>query len=223
MSENHTHEHEHHHDDEHAHHHFPSEESYRTLELLIQALVTKNVVTLEELKRTQTETEKGDPKQGARMVVRAWLDPAYRERLIADGTMAAEEMGYSMIGAPPLGVLENTSEVHNLVVCTLCSCYPRKLLGYPPDWYKSDTYRARAVRDPRGLLSEWGVNLSPNTQIHIVDSTADYRWMVLPIRPEGTEKFTEEQLFDLLTRDCLVGAGLPNEAIPSDSSRTVQS
>ena len=118
-------------------------------------------------------------------------------------------MGYSMIGSPPLGVLENSPTVHNLVVCTLCSCYPRKLLGYPPDWYKSDAYRARAVRDPRGLLREWGVKLPLSTQINIVDSTADYRWMVLPMRPLGTKQFTEEQLFDLLTRDCLVGAGLP--------------
>jgi nitrile hydratase len=210
--------HSHHHDHEHAHHHFPSAESYRTLDRLIQALVAKSVVTLEELKRTQIETEKGDPKQGARMVVRAWSDPAYRERLLADGSTAAEEMGYSMIGSPPLGVLENTPAVHNLVVCTLCSCYPRKLLGYPPDWYKSDAYRARAVRDPRGLLSEWGVKLPLSTQIHIVDSTADYRWMVLPMRPAGTEQFSEEQLFDLLTRDCLVGAGLPQ----ADSSVSAQ-
>lgn len=221
MTENHTHEHEHQHDDEHAHHHVPSQESYQTLDRLIQALVAKNVVTLEELKRTQIETEKGDPKQGARMVVRAWLDQTYKERLLADGTAAAEEMGYSMIGAPPLGVLENTPETHNLVVCTLCSCYPRKLLGYPPDWYKSDAYRARAVRDPRGLLSEWGVKLSSNTEIHIVDSTADYRWMVLPMRPTGTEQFTEEQLFELLTRDCLVGAGIPKDATLSDVSPRV--
>ena len=212
----HAHDHGHSHTDYHHRHHFPAAESYRSLDRLIDALISKGVVTLEELQRTRVETEKGDPRQGARMAVRAWVDKDYRELLLRDGTAAAEAMGYSMIGAPPLGVLENTPEVHNLVVCTLCSCYPRKLLGYPPDWYKSDAYRARAVRDPRGLLSEWGVSLSQHTEIHITDSTADHRWMVLPMRPAQTENMTQEQLVELVTRDCLVGAGLPTD--PSQSS-----
>ncbi len=215
--ENHEHhEHDHdHHDHHHDHgdgahsHHFPSAESFRTLDLVVNALIKKGVVTLEELQRTQLDTQKGSPEQGARMVVRAWLDKDYKELLLSDGTAAAEAMGYSMIGAPPLSILENTPEVHNLVVCTLCSCYPRKLLGYPPAWYKSEAYRARAVRDPRGLLTEWGVNLGQKTEIRVADSTADYRWMVLPMRPEKTESLSEEQLVQLVTRDCLVGAGLP--------------
>lgn len=208
-----THDHDHDHDHSHGHdhssHHFPAPESFRMLDLVVTALVKKGVVTLEELQRTQLDTQKGSPEQGARMVVRAWLDQDYKELLLHDGTAAAEAMGYSMIGAPPLSILENTPDIHNLVVCTLCSCYPRKLLGYPPAWYKSEAYRARAVRDPRGLLTEWGVHLSNDTEIRVADSTADYRWMVLPMRPAQTEGMTEQELVDLVTRDCLVGAGLP--------------
>ena len=118
-------------------------------------------------------------------------------------------MGVSMAGAPPLGVLEDKPGLHHLVVCTLCSCYPRAVLGYPPNWYKSFEYRSRAIRDPRGVLAEWGTALPPDTKIRVVDSTADYRWMVLPLRPAGTEGWSEDQLAALVTRDALVGVALP--------------
>ncbi len=210
MTGNHHHDHDHDHEHGHDHrHHYPAPESYRTLERLTQILVAKGILTLEELETTRADTEKANPQHGARMVVKAWLDRDYRQLLLEDGTAAAEAMGYSMVGAPPLGVLENTPTTHHLVVCTLCSCYPRKLLGYPPDWYKSAAYRGRAVRDPRNLLAEWGVKLHDSTEIRVVDSTADYRWMVLPMRPAGTDGMTEEQLVSLISRDSLVGADLP--------------
>jgi hypothetical protein len=146
------------------------------------------------------------------MVARAWTDPAYRDLLIRDGSAAAEAMGVSMAGAPPLGVLPDTDRVHHLVVCTLCSCYPRAVLGYPPHWYKSSAYRARAVRDPRGVLAEWGTTVPDDMEIRVVDSTADYRWMVLPTRPAGTEDWSEPRLASLVTRDALVGVSLPKVA-----------
>jgi nitrile hydratase len=128
--------------------------------------------------------------------------------MLEDGTQAAEDLGIPMRGAPPLGVLENTAEVHNLVVCTLCSCYPRAVLGYPPFWFKSAAYRARGVRDPRGLIAEWGTVLPEGVKVRVVDSTADYRWMVLPRRPAGTEGWSEERLAELVTRDSMIGTGL---------------
>jgi nitrile hydratase len=129
--------------------------------------------------------------------------------MLRDGTAAAEAAGVSMAGMPPLGVLEDTDSVHHLVVCTLCSCYPRAVLGYPPHWYKSAAYRARAVRDPRGVLAEWGTVLADSTEIRVVDSTADYRWMVLPQRPKGTEGWDAARLAALVTGDALVGVALP--------------
>jgi nitrile hydratase len=143
------------------------------------------------------------------MVARAWTDPEYRRLLLTDGTAAAERMGVSMAGAPPLGVLEDTPALHHVIVCTLCSCYPRAVLGYPPHWYKSFAYRARVVREPRAVLAEWGTVLPPGVEVRVVDSTADYRWMVLPMRPAGTEGWSEEQLMALVTRDVLVGVALP--------------
>ena len=143
------------------------------------------------------------------MVAKAWTDPAYRALLLSDGKAAAEEMGVSMAGAPPLGVLENTPARHHLVVCTLCSCYPRAVLGYPPNWYKSFAYRSRAVREPRAVLAEWGLNLADNVELRVVDSTADYRWMVLPMRPAGTEGWDEARLASLVTRDAMIGVAVP--------------
>jgi hypothetical protein len=143
------------------------------------------------------------------MVAKAWTDPAYRELLLTDGKQAAEMMGVSMAGAPPLGVLENTPGRHHLVVCTLCSCYPRAVLGYPPNWYKSFEYRSRAVREPRAVLAEWGLNLPDSVETRVVDSTADFRWMVLPMRPAGTEGWDVERLAAIVTRDCLVGVAVP--------------
>ena len=129
--------------------------------------------------------------------------------MIEDGTRAAETMGITMRGLPPLGVLESTETVHHLVVCTLCSCYPRAVLGYPPYWYKSAAFRARAVRDPRGLLREWGTLVPENTRISVVDSTADYRWMVLPCRPPGTDGWTAEQLASIVHEGDMIGVTVP--------------
>jgi nitrile hydratase len=179
------------------------------LEALIGALKAKSIITEEELVARQAQTDRASPEIGARMVARAWLDPEWRSQLLSDGSAAAEAMGVSMAGAPPLGVLEDTPRRHHLVVCTLCSCYPRAVLGYPPHWYKSFGFRARAVRDPRGVLAEWGTMLPDGMDIRVVDSTADYRWMVLPLRPDGTEGWSEDQLAAIVTRDALVGVALP--------------
>jgi nitrile hydratase alpha subunit len=187
----------------------PRPESLALLERLLAALEAKGIVTAAEIAERQAITDRASPEIGARMVARAWTDPAYRALLLADGTAAAEAMGVSMAGAPPLGVLENTPTRHHLVVCTLCSCYPRAVLGYPPGWYKSFAYRARAVREPRAVLAEWGTHLPEGVEVRVVDSTADYRWMVLPMRPEGTEGWDEARLAAIVTRDALVGVAVP--------------
>lgn len=187
----------------------PRPSSVAALEKLLCVLTAKGVVTEEEIAARQAQTDKASPENGARMVARAWRDPDYRRLMLTDGTAAAEAIGVSMAGAPPLGVLEDTARLHHVIVCTLCSCYPRALLGYPPHWYKSFAYRARVVREPRAVLAEWGTVLPQGTEVRVVDSTADYRWMVLPVRPAGTEGWTEEQLMALVTRDVLVGVALP--------------
>ena len=184
-------------------------DSIAALDRLLGALKARGVVSDEELAARQASTDRASPETGARMVARAWLDPEYRALLLRDGKAAAEAMGVSMAGAPPLGVLEDTPARHHLVVCTLCSCYPRAVLGYPPHWYKSFTYRARAVREPRAVLAEWGTALPDSVDVRVVDSTADYRWMVLPLRPAGTEGWDEDRLAAIVSRDALVGAALP--------------
>ncbi len=183
--------------------------SMALLEKLVDALLAKGVITEAALAEQQASTDRASPEIGGRMVARAWLNPEYRALLLADGKAAAEQMGVSMAGAPPLGVLEDTAKRHHLVVCTLCSCYPRAVLGYPPYWYKSFEYRSRAVREPRAILAEWGTGLADDVDIRVVDSTADYRWMVLPQRPAGTEGWSEDQLTAIVTRDVLVGVALP--------------
>ena len=188
-------------------------ESDKLLVALRALLTSKGLLSSDEISARITSTDKGSPAQGARMVARAWTDPAFRARMLADGTAAAEEMGIMMRGMPPLGVLENTPEVHNLVVCTLCSCYPRAVLGYPPFWYKSAAYRARAVRDPRGLIGEWGTVLPDNVKLRVVDSTADYRWMVLPMRPKGTEGWSAEQLATIVREGDMVGVTVPTATV----------
>jgi nitrile hydratase len=187
----------------------PTAESVALLERFVAALKARGVVTEEEIADRIERTDRASPEIGARMVARAWTDPAYRRLLLTDGSAAAEEAGVSMAGMPPLGVLEDTDEIHHLVVCTLCSCYPRAVLGYPPHWYKSAAYRARAVRDPRGVLAEWGTALPDGVEVRVVDSTADYRWMVLPQRPTGTEGWDAAKLAAIVTRDHLVGVSLP--------------
>ena len=182
----------------------------RLLGAVRRLLVAKRVVTEAELAERMEATDNASPGQGARMVALAWTDPAYRALMLEDGTKAAEALNIPMRGMPPLGVLENTDAVHNLIVCTLCSCYPRAVLGYPPFWYKSAAYRARAVRDPRGLLSEFRTTLPDDVKIHVVDSTADYRWMVLPQRPAGTEGWSVEQLAAIVREGDMVGVTIPS-------------
>jgi hypothetical protein len=176
----------------------------------VRALLSaKGIASPAEIAERIAITDRANPGQGARMVAKAWTDPAYRARMLEDGAKAAEELGIPMRGMPPLGVLEDTDDLHNLVVCTLCSCYPRAVLGYPPFWYKSASYRARAVRDPRGLLAEWGTVLAEGVRIRVVDSTADYRWMVLPRRPAGTKNWSEEKLASIVREGDMVGVTLP--------------
>jgi nitrile hydratase len=154
------------------------------------------------------ETQIG-PHNGARVVARAWVDPEFKKRLLQDATEAANSLGHVSPVGSHLIALENTPEQHNLVVCTLCSCYPWEVLGLPPVWYKSAPYRSRAVIDPKGVLADFGLKLPEQTNVRIWDSTAETRFLVLPMRPEGTDGWSEEQLAELVTRDSMVGTGLP--------------
>jgi Nitrile hydratase, alpha chain len=187
-------------------------DSEKLLAAVRDLLAAKGVASSAEIAERIAITDAANPGQGARMVAKAWTDPAYRSLMLHDGTKAAELLGIPMRGMPPLGVLENTAEVHNLVVCTLCSCYPRAVLGYPPFWFKSAAYRARGVRDPRGLLTEWCTVLPDGVKIRVVDSTADYRWMVLPLRPVGTEDWSEEKLASIVREGDMIGVTIPRAA-----------
>jgi hypothetical protein len=184
-------------------------QSDRLLAAVRSLLAQKGIASDAEIAERIAVTDRASPQQGARMVARAWTDPDFRAALLADGTAAAEAMGIPMRGLPPLGVLENEAGLHHLVVCTLCSCYPRAVLGYPPFWFKSPAYRARAVRDPAGVLAEWGTVLPSGTRIRVVDSTADYRWMVLPLRPAGTEGWDEARLAALVREGDMIGVTVP--------------
>jgi hypothetical protein len=172
-------------------------------------LEAKGIASTAEIAERIAVTDRASPGQGARMVARAWTDPDYRALLLDDGSKAAEMLGIPMRGMPPLGVLENAPGLHHLVVCTLCSCYPRAVLGYPPYWFKSAGYRSRAVRDPRGLIAEWGTVLPEGTKVTVVDSTADYRWMVLPMRPAATDGWTEAQLASIVHEGDMIGVTVP--------------
>ncbi len=156
----------------------------------------------------ETYEKKIGPRNGARVVAKAWADPAFRKRLFADGTAAIGELGFGGRSGTDLVAIENTPSVHNMVVCTLCSCYPWPLLGLPPVWYKSAPYRSRTVADPRGVLREFGVELPADTEIRVWDSTSETRYLVVPMRPDGTGGWSEEQLADLVTRDSMIGTGL---------------
>jgi len=184
----------------------------RLLGAVAALLAEKGITSPAEIAQQIAATDAAAPAQGARMIAKAWTDADYRAALLADGTRAAEMLGIPMRGAPPLGVLEDTEDLHHLVVCTLCSCYPRAVLGYPPFWYKSAAYRARAVRDPRGLLAEWGTMLAPGIRLRVVDSTADYRWMVLPLRPAASEGWSEQQLASLVRETDMIGVTLPGHS-----------
>lgn len=204
---------DHHHHDHHDHDHpHPIREDqddtmtyYRVMEEAVRQLaIEKGLFTAAELQRQVEETDARVPANGAKVVARAWMDDDFKSRLLADPKEAVESIGGD-IGPTHLIVVENTTEVHNVIVCTLCSCYPRWLLGLPPDWYKSRAYRSRVVREPRTVLREFGTEISDNREVRVHDSTADMRYMVLPKRPEGTDGMSEEQLVDIIGRDSMVG------------------
>jgi len=177
----------------------------RAMQELLEA---KDVVTAEEIRRRMEIFEEDFPFRGSRVVARAWVDPAFKRRLLEDGRAACLEMGIP-IEAERLIAVENTPEVHNVIVCTLCSCYPRSLLGMPPTWYKSRAYRSRVVFEPRAVLREFGTVLPDNVTVRVHDSNADMRYLVVPMRPEGTADWSEERLAGILTRDTLVGVTVP--------------
>ncbi|RJF69920.1 nitrile hydratase subunit alpha [Rhodopseudomonas palustris] len=199
--------------DVHAHHHDHDHSDLSDTELRVRALETilteKGYVdpaALDVLIETY-ETKVG-PRNGARVVAKAWNDPAYRERLLKDATAAIAELGYSGRQGEHIVAVENTPATHNMVVCTLCSCYPWSVLGLPPVWYKSAPYRSRTVKEPRAVLADFGVTLPDETAIRVWDSTAEIRYLVVPMRPAGTEGLSEDRLADLVTRDSMIGTGL---------------
>ena len=213
------HEHAHHHggyDVDPTRHHPPQpdlEDTAFNRHQLMQMAVTgllieKGVFSADEMRAQIEHMDSIGPGRGAELVARAWVDDGFRARLVADSKNAAAELGMD-IGPIPILVMENTPDTHNLVVCTLCSCYPRLLLGIPPDWYKSRSYRSRAVREPRAVLAEFGTEVGPEVTVRVHDSTADMRYMVLPMRPEGTGDLREEALAKLVTRDTLIGVAVP--------------
>ena len=175
---------------------------------LRELLVEKGVLTNEQVDAEVEAMRNRTPERGARVVAKAWTDAFFKKRLLENGTKACEELGLE-IPALKLVVVENTPQVHNAIVCTLCSCYPRMLLGIPPDWYKSRNYRSRMVREPRKVLAEFGLRIDEKTQIRVHDSSADMRYMVLPMRPAGTEGWTEERLAGIVNRDSMIGVAVP--------------
>ena len=172
-----------------------------------ELLIEKGEVTAQEINAQINAMDARSPANGAQVVARAWTDPAFRDALLADASAATRDMGFD-IGPMKLIALENTDAVHNVVVCTLCSCYPRNLLGLPPDWYKSRAYRSRTVKEPRKVLAEFGVNLPDRTTVRVHDSTADMRYVVIPARPSGTQNLDADALAKLVTRDSMIGTGL---------------
>ncbi|HVA38652.1 MAG TPA: nitrile hydratase subunit alpha [Candidatus Dormibacteraeota bacterium] len=208
MSETH---HHHGHDHDHAHDHAGSATMAQRVATLVGALERKGIVTADQLDRTvEGFLAHCKPANGAAVVARAWVDPAFKGRVLADANAAIEELGFDMShwAYVKLRAVENTARVHNVIVCTLCSCYPLSLLGPSPTWYKSVAYRSRVVRDPRGVLEEFGVHLDPGVEIRVWDSTAELRYIVLPQRPAGTETLTESELAELVTRDSMIGTGV---------------
>jgi nitrile hydratase len=199
------HDHDHHHD--HDHQVVPSDPALR-VKALESLLVAKGIVDRAALDAlVDTYEHKVGPRNGARVVARAWADDAYKQRLLAHASAAIAELGYGGAEGEQMVVVENTAKVHNLVVCTLCSCYPWPVLGLPPVWYKSAAYRARSVIDPRGVLREFGLELADDVEVRVWDSTAELRYLVLPERPAGTEHLNESELAALVTRDAMVGVG----------------
>ena len=202
---------DHHHTHDHAHSYLPSDPELR-VKAVETLLLNKGLIdskTLDEL--IDTYENRIGPKNGANVVAKAWVDPEYKKRLLIDATSAIRELSYQGRQGENMVVVENTPEIHNVIVCTLCSCYPWPVLGIPPTWYKSDEYRSRTVREPRKVLLEFGLPLDPKVQIKVWDSTAEIRYLVLPMRPKGTENMNESELAELVTRNSMIGTGLPKE------------
>ena len=211
--------HDHHHDhDDLQHGHAPPQKdhdagpmsAYEVLEEAVRALlIEKGVLTAEEIAAQVDVMDSRSPALGARAVAHAWTDRAFKKRLMADTRAALAELGIDIGTLAEFRVVENTPEVHNVIVCTLCSCYPKMLLGIPPAWYKSLAYRSRTVVDPRGVLAEFGVSIADDVTVRVHDSTADLRYIVLPMRPKGTKGWSEDRLAAIVTRDCMIGTALP--------------
>ncbi|HEX2648795.1 MAG TPA: nitrile hydratase subunit alpha [Burkholderiales bacterium] len=182
---------------------------FQLMEISLRELLVEKGMLTEDAIRAEVQAMRGrTPERGAKVVARAWVDPAFKKSLLENGTKAVEDFGLEIPGLK-LVVVENTADVHNVIVCTLCSCYPRMLLGIPPDWYKSRNYRSRMVREPRAVLGEFGLSLDDKTTIRVHDSTADMRYIVLPRRPAGTEGWSEEKLASIVSRDCMIGVAVP--------------
>jgi nitrile hydratase len=208
---------EHEHDHDHPHEPIgngdepPAAARVRALE---QLLIEKGAISRDDVRKRIDWLVSRSPADGARLVARAWVDPDFRQRLLSDARSAALELGLDPGPSPVVVAVENTDDVHHMVVCTLCSCYPRALLGPPPAWYKSLPYRSRAVSDPRGVLDEFGVELGDDVELRVLDSTADIRYLVMPRRPAGTEGMSEDELAALITRDSMIGVAQPAAPAP---------
>lgn len=212
---------EHHDEAEHEGIHPDTSLSYRARRAVAihELLLEKGVIGPGEVEDQVNRVRSRSPSDGAKVVARTWVDPEFKSRLLADARSAVGEMGYSLTHDAELAVLENTRDVHHLVVCTLCSCYPTALLGPPPDWYKSFSYRQRAVVEPRAVMSEFGLDVGDDVQVRVVDSTADLRYLVLPRRPDGTDGMTEDELASLVTRDSMIGV---SEALKPETAMPVE-
>ena len=203
----------------HSHDHAPIETAegpsyFEILEISVRELLTeKGLISADEHRRHIEVLDSRNPTLGSKVIARAWIDSDYRERLLEDGSTACEELGITMYDDTKLIVHENTNEVHNVIVCTLCSCYPRPVLGLPPDWYKSKSYRARIVKEPRQVLSEFGLKIADEKTIRVHDSNANMRYLILPQRPLGTEGWSEDQLASIVTRDTMIGVAEPNPSV----------
>jgi nitrile hydratase len=200
----------HHDGHENGHGHGDNAEYYALRAAAMQALlIEKGVCTLDDILTMADKIDSRSPKDGAKILAHAWVDPEYKKRLLADAESAFLELGYDLPEtSPKITVVENTEEVHNMAVCTLCSCFPRAIIGRPPAWYKELAYRSKVVVDPRGVLKEFGTEIDEAVQVKVIDSSADYRYLVLPMRPAGTEGMSEEQLAELITQESMIGVGL---------------
>lgn len=212
----HDHDHDHHHDHDHPPHPYQADHDetpsrYRVMEVAVrELLIEKGIISAEDVRRAIEAMDARTPAQGARVIARAWTDAEYKTRLLENGSAAVTELGID-VGPTHLVVLENQPNLHNVVVCTLCSCYPRMVLGPPPSWYKSHSYRSRTVREPRAVLREFGTELPHGVEVRVHDSTADMRYLVLPLRPAGTDGWSEERLTTLVTRDSMIGVARAND------------